>query len=30
LIALGADKSSGWNDVEKEHEKASQIIANLD
>ena len=30
LIALGADKLSGWNEVEEAHEKASSIIANLD
>ena len=30
LIALGADKSSGWGEVEEAHEKASFIIANLD
>ena len=30
LIAAGADKLTGWNEVEEAHERAGVIIANLD
>jgi hypothetical protein len=30
LIAAGADKHSGWHEVEEAHEKAGAIIGNLD
>jgi len=30
LIALGADKLSGWNEVEEAHKKATSVIELLD